>query len=1135
MGRTCVKAPITVDGREVWGLVDSGADQSMIDYDFCVRAGLKMEPRHGSIGSAFTTAAVSRIGVVNVVVEHGDASVACTLEMATLNLSGTVAKGEPAVVALIGIDLMPDLGMSIIGVQPTWPGRKGSSMDLQPLTKEDNLFQFVEEVPDEERRRALKVWKPLIEENMRIPPTARCTLPGAMLRIPTGDAAPISLRQYPLAPHVRQEVDSKVADWLNKGVIEVNSQARWAAPIVVAPKKDEFGNKVKYRICMDLRKLNDTIVRTDDYPVPKIEHVFMKIGGKRYYTTLDMADGYHQISLHEADREKVAFIWNGVHYQFTCACFGLKTMTSMFQRLMSEAMADLQHVEVYVDDLTIGSNTIDDHIDHVATVIKRLNAASIRLNVKKCHFCSSWARALGHVVSRHGRHIDPDKVRAIVEWPRPTTVRQLLTFLGSTGWNREYTPQYAQVAAPLDALRQSRGNIEWTSDRVAAFEGIKKIFRDGCGMLHFPDMSKPLHLYVDASQTGLGAYLYQVPEENAPASSPRVIYCISRSLRAAEKNYSATKRELLGLIWAIRRLKDYLHSQKCFLHTDHKPLTYFMTQKHVSPMLNTWVDELSQYDLAICHIPGKQNDVADALSRRYEIGPIVRTVSAVNDRQPVIVDDQDLPELQAEFGKGVGAVMFTAAIRNKQLIPTSKRRLIIQEAHAFGHGGVKVMQSLILNRGYWWPRLRADLDRFVQDCDQCMRNNAVQQGYHPLRPTVTLAPLDMVGVDLITPLTPTADGYNTLLVIVDYFTRFTWLKPCVAKSKSTIGKALWEVFTAIGFPKRIRSDNGGEFVNSVLDAMRAQFGIVSELVPAYEHQGNGAVERVNRTVREILRKQMMAVQTEWIAWVPFTQYSLNIRPAELTGSSPYSLMFGRSAELFGHLDFAGAEPSADDMEIWQAHLRQLHSVIYPGIVERAALKQHQMVGYHAKQRRIRHNRVADGTVVFVKDPTRTSKMDAVYEGPFVVVGCDAVGAYVVRDQVGDLLRRHIPAQDLRVTARVPSDEGTFFVVDSIIRHERVGDGYRYLVRWKDADASFDQWVLAGDFADQAMIAAYWKALPVAPGLSVDRQSVVPVAVVEGSSVVAQPSVLGGAVGTGPLVTGRQSARLAEQRLRASRD
>lgn len=1046
----CIFVPVILEKDfNTRALVDTGSEITIISTHIVRRLRLPITPVGGTLRS-FTGRRVPRIGTSIVRVRCGTADVTILAEVA--NLSNTLPM-------IFGMDYMQDFGISLRGAPAAIPGQQADGGQFTPLTLDDRLSEPPDEVTTKERKRAMAVWRPLLEENARIPVDARCTLPGATLKVDTGDAEPVQVRANFVRANVEPVVDKKVAEWLRDGVIETNPTGRWAFPLVVAPKKDATGQKNAWRVCLDLRKLN-SLIASDNYPIPRLADVFRRMHEKRYFTTLDMRESYHQIDLAIGDREKVAFIWQGRRYQFTCACFGLKTMTSLFQRLMTEAFADRPDVEIYVDDLTIHSATLDEHIQQVADALRRLNRANIRLNLAKCRFCSSWARALGHIISRDGRRIDPDKLKAVLDWDRPKTIKNLETFLGTVGWLREYTHKFAEIAAPLDRLRGLKGNVNWTAERSAAFDGLKQLFSTSEGVLHFPDFSQPFELFVDASQTGLGAYVAQKGADG----HQRLISCASRALTTSERNYSATKRELLAVIWALEKFHDYLAGNRFVLHTDHKPLTFLLTQRHVMPMLNTWVDKLLQYDFEIVHVPGKENVIADALSRKYEEW-LLNDSHAANVASVVPGTTRHFRDLHRDLLRS-----------QARLPPEEERPSLLARGHEYGHPSGPLLFDLLLRDGIYWPTMRQDAIRHVRDCEQCQRHNAVQAQYHQLQPIVAELPWDSIGIDILS-LTPSPSGENCLLVLVDYFTKFCVLHPMQGHNAITVARALWQTFSLFGFPKRIHSDRGQEFVGELMTQMCSLFGMEPSLAAAYNHQSNGQVERMNRTVRDALAKHCVSAPS-WVAYVPRIQYGINIRQAALTGFAPFTLMFGRRAALFGHR-FNDLEPSDVDQATWSAHLQQLHHSLFPGIVTRTRLAKEHMRWYHMHRRRLRAA-IPNGAVVYARDPTRAAKTDARYEGPFVVVGRDTRGTYVLRDRAGALLPRHIPSDQIKLVHRSADDSAAFaphsppsMEVERILDHRPNGTNFHYLVQWKDSDPADATWVPASDFDDQGCIKTYW--------------------------------------------------------------
>nr|KAG5695484.1 hypothetical protein BaRGS_011326 [Batillaria attramentaria] len=404
-------------------------------------------------------------------------------------------------------------------------------------------------------------------------------------RIPQKDNTPIAQPYRSIPPHDFQKVRDHIQELLDKGVIR-NSYSPYAAPVVVAKKKDG-----SIRLCVDYRKLNEATVR-DAYPLPRIQESFDALAGSKYFSTLDLASGYHQIAMSPKDIQKTAFVTPFGHYEFTRMPFGLTGAPATFQRLMNGVMSDMlfNSLLVYLDDLLIYSKTFEDHLLHLDRVLARLSRVGLKLNWDKCQLLRESVDYLGHTISAQGVSCQTEKTDVIRKWPVPRTTKDLRSFLGFAGYYRRFVEGYAKIAGPLHALanmQQSKRkpltlSEHWREEHQTAFDILKDAL---CGgqVLAFADFTHPFILETDASFEGIGAILSQKQADG----TTRAIAYASRRLRPTEKNeanYSSFKLEMLALKWAVtERFRSYLLGAHFEVYTDNNPLAHFKTSKLDKP------------------------------------------------------------------------------------------------------------------------------------------------------------------------------------------------------------------------------------------------------------------------------------------------------------------------------------------------------------------------------------------------------------------------------------------------------------------------------------------------------------------------------------------------------------------------
>ena len=346
--------------------------------------------------------------------------------------------------------------------------------------------------------------------------------------------------------------------------------------------------------------------------MPLVSETLDALRGTNYFSTLDFKSGYWQISMHPSSREKTAFATHNGLYEFLVMPFALTNSGASFQRLMGHILRGLEYrfALIYIDDIIIFSKSVEEHLSHLEEVFKRLREANVKLNPKKCSFVKPIVKYLGHVVTPDGISPDSDKVRVVQDFPTPTNLKQLRTFLGLANYYRRFIRGFSHIARPLNALTKKGVKFCWTQSCDDAFDKLKRALVSA-PILAYPNFKKPFLLFVDASSTGIGFTLAQ--NQNGKEV---VIAYNGRGLNSAEQNCTTTEGEALALVEGVRKFQPYLHNRKFTVYTDHSSLRWLMNVRDATGRLARWALLLQQYDFDIVHRPGKIHGNADNLSRR---------------------------------------------------------------------------------------------------------------------------------------------------------------------------------------------------------------------------------------------------------------------------------------------------------------------------------------------------------------------------------------------------------------------------------------------------------------------------------------------------------------------------------------
>ncbi|WVZ97652.1 hypothetical protein U9M48_043168 [Paspalum notatum var. saurae] len=400
---------------------------------------------------------------------------------------------------------------------------------------------------------------------------------------------------YHTNPDETKEIQRQVQALLDKGYIR-ESLSPCSVPVLLVPKKDG-----SWRMCVDCRAINNITIRYR-YPIPRLDDMLDELSGAIIFTKIDLRSGYHQIRMKPGDEWKTAFKTKFGLYEWLVMPFGLTNAPSTFMRLMNEVLRPFigLFVVVYFDDIPIYSKSMHEHLEHLRAVFDALRAARLFGNIEKCIFCTQRVVFLGYVVTPRGIEVDSSKIDAIREWPTPTTITRIRRFLGLAGFYRRFVPNFSSIAAPLHELTKKDAPFSWGDSQEVAFTTLKDKLTHA-PLLQLPDFNKVFELECDASGIGIGAVLLQ---EGKP-----VAY-FSEKLSGAGSRYSTYDKELYALV-------PLSMASRVYNPFDHEALKHIRTQTNLNRRHATWVEFIESFPYIIKHKNGKENVIADALSRRY--------------------------------------------------------------------------------------------------------------------------------------------------------------------------------------------------------------------------------------------------------------------------------------------------------------------------------------------------------------------------------------------------------------------------------------------------------------------------------------------------------------------------------------
>ena len=741
--------------------------------------------------------------------------------------------------------------------------------------------------------------------------------------IETTETRPIQQKYRWLPPHKRDAVNRQVAEWLRLGVIR-ECRSQWSSPVVIVHKKtvDENGEP-ELRLCIDMRRLNE-VTKKDAYPLPNVRDCLDAFGESRYFTSLDLNSGYLQVRVREQDQDKTAFVTQDGLYCFQFMPFGLKNAPMTFQRAMDLHLSGLKWntVIVYLDDCVVFSDTFENHLIKLETVLTRIQESGMTLSPKKCSFAMHSVKFLGHIVQETGVTTDPDTVRAIERFPKPESVRDVRAFLGLAGFYRLYVEKFSLLAEPLSRLTRPSIGFMWGSEQQESFDFLKSKLISAPILIHYSN-TLPTELRCDGSKVGIGSQLLHKID-----GKPHAIRYDSRLLNKAEGKYGITELECLAVIFGTNKCEKFLLGIFFTIISDHASLQWVGTKDDLPARLHRWALHLMKFDYKVIYKSGLKMRDVDCLSR-YAVGPpreepcnIERHCFQITlNKNNHELSNQEISELQQQdpfFGPIYAYIasgehsdarltekytlMDSVLMRSARLkegvnllvcIPYKLELYILFAYHdclfSGGHLGSKKSKAKIMSR-FYWPNMSRDIDWYIRSCSDC------QSRKHPplpqaglMVPIVFNEPFECVSLDFVGPINQSSKGNRYIITAIDQFTKWAEARPIRSENKRTAADFLIEqIVTKHGTPKRILTDRGSQFRAQFSEYLYRRLGTQQVMTTSYHPQCNGLVEKFNQTLSNMLAMYVNANQRDWCGAVHAVVFAYNTSVNATTGFTPFS-------------------------------------------------------------------------------------------------------------------------------------------------------------------------------------------------------------------------------------------------------
>lgn len=755
-------------------------------------------------------------------------------------------------------------------------------------------------------------------------------------------AVPVKAKNRPFNPAQTQELRKQVDQWRKEGVVEP-SHSPWSSPLVPVRKRDGTT-----RWCVDLRLLNAEVVQ-DSYPLPRIMETLEKVRGSKIFSSLDACSAYQVIPMDEESKELTAFSTPFGLYHFARMPFGLKTAGAVYSRFIAMVLDPLgeEGIISYLDDILVHSKTLMDHLSRLEQVLKVHLQAGIKLKASKTFLFQEEIQYLGHQLNADGVGMIEEYIRKIIEWPTPTTVKELGTMLGFFSYYRNYVPDFATLTAEMNAQKKSKALV-WTEKMQENLEELKRRFK-GAPILAFPDYESPelFRLTTDYSSMAVSAILSQMKD-----GKERLIAAAGRKCTPYEANYSSWKGEMSALVYGLKKYEHLLRYRKFLVLTDASALRHLKTLKQVRGITARWLEFMQDFEFEVIHKPGKLNVNADCLSRAGHLDEpdpeVVREqeelVGAVSDqlqrdrlreaqrrdaslrtvrnwcRSGTIPGKDQLrgsplemhtyrkvcPALRIakdgvlEYPVRLNQFDGPTELTTRCVIPEELWEEAFYHAHCHASAGHFGERATIkrAQRMFFWPGMTTYLVKKINSCAQCIKKvQKIDPRASEHVPRRHGYPMEQVFIDLVGPLPETAQGDRYILSVQDGYTKWLQAFPLKNKETSTVARVLLDNYISVwGCPRSIFSDQGKEFSSKLFEELMKELKIEKLCAPPYNPQSNN-VERAHRVLNSMFRVFMERGDMQWARYLPAAVLAYNSKVHSSTGCTPHMALLAREATL----------------------------------------------------------------------------------------------------------------------------------------------------------------------------------------------------------------------------------------------
>lgn len=824
-------------------------------------------------------------------------------------------------------------------------------------------------------------------------------LSNAEIELRLKEEKPFHFSPYRPSYAEKKELRALLDSLLERSIIR-HSESEYASPIVLVRKKSG-----ELRLCIDYRELNKLLLK-DNYPLPNIEDLIDSLHGKRYFTKLDLKNGFYHIRVAERSIKYTAFTTPFGQYEFRYMPFGLKVAPPRFQRYINQILVELirqTKVVAYMDDILVISETVEQHLEILKDVFKLFVANKLELRIDKCSFLQNEIEFVGYLVSEKGIKPTKEGVKAVQKIPVPRNIKEVHSFVALCSYFRKFIPSFSLIAKPLYDLLRKNVQFKIGEKELHAIEELKEKITDS-PVLSIYNPNNETELHCDASSAGFGAVLMQ---RGGDGYFHPTLY-FSKRTTEVESRYHSFELEMLAIIYSLRRFKVYLRGMKFKIVTDCNALALAVKKKELSPRISRWILELSEYDYVTEHRPGVKMGHVDALSRLPDGILVIEDNSFELNLALSQSKDRKLGELKEilqsandPYFEMRNGIIFRK--HDKELLFYIPQAMELQVLHKYhdelGHLGTEKTYGNII-KSYWFPELKQKVKRYVSNCLKCISFAPLEgkrEGYlHPI-PKGQL-PFEMYHVDHYGPIDKDRAIKRYLLVIVDAFTKFVKLYPTKTTATQEVINQLTTHFANYSRPRVLVSDRGAAFTSNEFKSFCTENNIQHVCTATHSPKANGQVERINRIVGPMISKLIdNDAALYWYKVISDIEFAINNTTHKTTNETPSKLLFGvdqRGKVVDAIREYLVSKSDECDRDLERLRVRA---------AERIRRNQKYTKEYFDKKRKQACTyKIGDMVMIKNIDTTKgaSHKIIPKFKGPYEVMRILRNDRYVIKDVSG---------------------------------------------------------------------------------------------------------------------------------------